>query len=652
MASQNVAFDVIITLVFVFVSFQLLLPVNSFIPFDRRTSSLFGAVLCMIIYYFSPVSAGDNPGSAVDFSVLIILTSVMIINFVILKQPWLARQVTKMQNMIRSDVDTGFYLVSIVSLVASPVILNDGLCLMLVAPVLDAFILSPSSADIEEANDMDLTTHEKPSFASSDPFFFMLTIACSANIGSTTTFAGNPQNIIVAQYLSKYMSGGVFFALTFLPAMISWLLTITLINRLRKRGAADENNNDNHSGRNSDSSGIELLSQQTDISPSRHSPVSSSLNLFINNNTNSSNDSHKMDDGENALDENGVQLQSGAGSPPWLDAVDDENQHKSNIKNANSAKNVFYGLLTDPEPLTLSEPLSTSMPTPNNDNYTQNIDYAVVEPLAGIYFVIPAILLLIVLEFIGVIPLTGLFGTVSLGLVVVLLLWYYGQVVFRYYCCSTNSRNNSINLVNNNDIISNSNGSKNGSENSHEETNRDTLPLLTTPTQARALIISHALDPLYLELDYNLLIIFIGLFIVSGAFLKTGLPKEIWSLCAGSKPFQTATSIIVLSIYIIIASQLVGNVPVVFLAKEEVQLLEQRAQIFGWLILSFVSTIAGNLTLVGSAANIIVVEKAARHTKRPVMITAWAHFAICGGVTVVSIVLGVIVLYIETRLFI
>jgi Na+/H+ antiporter NhaD/arsenite permease-like protein len=124
--------------------------------------------------------------------------------------------------------------------------------------------------------------------------------------------------------------------------------------------------------------------------------------------------------------------------------------------------------------------------------------------------------------------------------------------------------------------------------------------------------ITTSIEELFHSLDYNLLIIFIGLFIVSGSFLQTKIPKTIWKLFAGKRPFQTGISIFVLSIYIIVASQLVGNVPVVYMAKEEVQLLSKDAQIFGWLILAWVSTVAGNFTLVGSAANIIVVEKAMR----------------------------------------
>ncbi len=55
-----------------------------------------------------------------------------------------------------------------------------------------------------------------------------------------------------------------------------------------------------------------------------------------------------------------------------------------------------------------------------------------------------------------------------------------------------------------------------------------------------------------------------------------------------------------------------GNVPVIYMAAGNMVLLDARTQKFGWLLLAFVSTVAGNFTLGGSAANIIVAEKAMR----------------------------------------
>jgi Na+/H+ antiporter NhaD/arsenite permease-like protein len=69
----------------------------------------------------------------------------------------------------------------------------------------------------------------------------------------------------------------------------------------------------------------------------------------------------------------------------------------------------------------------------------------------------------------------------------------------------------------------------------------------------------------------------------------------------GKKPFATASSIAGISVFILIASQLLGNVAVVQLAKPNVQELSPEAKRIAWAIISFVSTIGGNLTITGSA---------------------------------------------------
>ncbi len=54
--------------------------------------------------------------------------------------------------------------------------------------------------------------------------------------------------------------------------------------------------------------------------------------------------------------------------------------------------------------------------------------------------------------------------------------------------------------------------------------------------------------------------------------MHTGIPAAIWSGVAGGKPFQSASSLILISIYVSLSSQLVGNVAVVYMAKHEVML--------------------------------------------------------------------------------
>jgi hypothetical protein len=155
-------------------------------------------------------------------------------------------------------------------------------------------------------------------------------------------------------------------------------------------------------------------------------------------------------------------------------------------------------------------------------------------------------------------------------------------------------------------------------------------------------------EELFLDLDYNILIIFTGLFVVSGSFVHTGIPSVIWKSVAGGRPFQSASSLVLISIYVALSSQLVGNVAVVFMAKDEVRDLPPHVQKFGWCVLAWVSTVAGNLMLTGSAANIIVAEKAVRHKVVPVTIATDRHLRICFPVTALCIALGVGILYLES----
>jgi Na+/H+ antiporter NhaD/arsenite permease-like protein len=110
------------------------------------------------------------------------------------------------------------------------------------------------------------------------------------------------------------------------------------------------------------------------------------------------------------------------------------------------------------------------------------------------------------------------------------------------------------------------------------------------------------------KMDWNLLLLFIGLFIVIKGFeihvldgLKTGgLQAEILA----SIPKFAAASVIL--------SNLVSNVPAVLLFRPFVRSVLPASRRILWLTLAMSSTFAGNLTLIGSIANLIVAEKAAQ----------------------------------------
>jgi Na+/H+ antiporter NhaD/arsenite permease-like protein len=104
--------------------------------------------------------------------------------------------------------------------------------------------------------------------------------------------------------------------------------------------------------------------------------------------------------------------------------------------------------------------------------------------------------------------------------------------------------------------------------------------------------------------DWELLILFIGLFVVNHALARTGVSADAVRALAGAGlplaepgPLFGATFVL---------SNVVSNVPAVML------LLPAATEPFSGPMLALVSTLAGNLLIVGSIANIIVVDAARR----------------------------------------
>jgi Na+/H+ antiporter NhaD/arsenite permease-like protein len=135
----------------------------------------------------------------------------------------------------------------------------------------------------------------------------------------------------------------------------------------------------------------------------------------------------------------------------------------------------------------------------------------------------------------------------------------------------------------------------------------------------------------YTEIDWSLLLMFTGLFIiVAGAQQQLLTPQTIQSV--GALHLQSAP---VLSLVTAILSNLVSNVPAVLVLKPFVTALPAPER--AWLVVAMASTLAGNLTVLGSIANLIVVEKAAR---RGVMIGFWDYFRIGAPLTVLTLIVG------------
>src|SRR5579864_6621656 len=111
-------------------------------------------------------------------------------------------------------------------------------------------------------------------------------------------------------------------------------------------------------------------------------------------------------------------------------------------------------------------------------------------------------------------------------------------------------------------------------------------------------------DKVYREIDWGLLVLFTGLFVVIGGVEASGLAGEILGGAAAAGLYRPA----VLTAVTAVLSNLVSNVPAVLLFKSVIPTFGEPAR--AWLLLAMASTLAGNLTILGSVANLIVVESA------------------------------------------
>jgi Na+/H+ antiporter NhaD/arsenite permease-like protein len=141
---------------------------------------------------------------------------------------------------------------------------------------------------------------------------------------------------------------------------------------------------------------------------------------------------------------------------------------------------------------------------------------------------------------------------------------------------------------------------------------------------------------IYAEIDWSLLLMFAGLFIIVAgaqhALLTPDLVARVNHLHLDQTPILGAVTAVL--------SNLVSNVPAVLMMKPFVETLPDHAT--AWLTIAMASTLAGNFTILGSIANLIVVQKAAT---RGVEISFWDYFRVGAPLTIITLVIGTLWLW-------
>jgi Na+/H+ antiporter NhaD/arsenite permease-like protein len=154
------------------------------------------------------------------------------------------------------------------------------------------------------------------------------------------------------------------------------------------------------------------------------------------------------------------------------------------------------------------------------------------------------------------------------------------------------------------------------------------LPLANRRTDARSILKG---------VDWTLLLFFIGLFIVLKGVATSGLLQEM------EDAFQSVSNgglstIPGLSLFSALLSNLISNVPAVMLLAPFVASVGTTSL---WLALAASSTLAGNATILGAAANVIVAENG---EKLGVQMPFWRFLKAGLPITIVTLVISIVLL--------
>ena len=130
------------------------------------------------------------------------------------------------------------------------------------------------------------------------------------------------------------------------------------------------------------------------------------------------------------------------------------------------------------------------------------------------------------------------------------------------------------------------------------------------------------------KIDWTVILLFMGLFVWIEGFQDTCFPKYVFDLLKPYMNLNKVEGVLLFSVFVTFGSNVFSNVPLVIIIVDELDQLcgEELCEStkVGGLLLAWVSTVAGNLTLIGSIANLLVAEKA-RGSPERYRLTFWRY---------------------------
>lgn len=502
-------------------------PAVPFLPIGRTAGSLLGAMLMVIFRVITP----DQAYAAIDLPILGLLFGTMVVS-VYLESADMFKYLGRMLSWKSRGPKDLLCRICLISAISSALFTNDTSCV-----VLTEFVLKIARQ------------HNLP------PHPFLLALASSANIGSSATLIGNPQNLVIAVQ-SKIPFGK--FLIGILPAMfvgvaVNALILLTMYWKLLSSHKDEED------------ATAEVVAEE-DVTSHRFSPATMSHFTSLNSQEwNSRLESMSLQNSPN---------------------VNGNGGHTETLRNRtslveNEINMVSSGIFESARITNESKEVST-------DGDSQRREETV--PSRGIGSVITLV---------NVLSRQLSRGKESLSSEWKRVLWK--SCVYLITLGMLVSLLMGLNMS------------------------------WTTITAALALVVLDFKDarPSLEKVSYSLLIFFCGMFITVDGFNKTGIPSALWEFMEPYAEIDHVGGIAVLAAVILVLSNLASNVPTVLLLGGRVAAsaaaISAADEKKAWLILAWVSTVAGNLSLVGSAANLIVCEQARRAPHLGYTLSFWNH---------------------------
>lgn len=138
--------------------------------------------------------------------------------------------------------------------------------------------------------------------------------------------------------------------------------------------------------------------------------------------------------------------------------------------------------------------------------------------------------------------------------------------------------------------------------------------------------------------DWHLLLFFAGLFVVVDGLDSTGLPDQVYARLRGLFGTTAHAQAWNLAWFSVLGSNVFSNVPFVLVAGKWIPGFANPELM--WKVMALATTFAGNLTILGSVANIIVVESARGHVE----VGFWDYAKYGIPVTLLTTALGMVIL--------